>query len=62
MIASSKRIPEFDGLRGVAAIVVVVPHIVAAFMPVLFFGPGGWNSSVVARLLCDVAVFRDGFW
>ena len=41
MIASSKRIPEFDGLRGVAAIVVVVSHIVAAFMPVLCFGPEG---------------------
>jgi len=41
MIASSKRIPEFDGLRGVAAIVVVVSHIVAAFMPVLYFGPEG---------------------
>lgn len=37
----SKRIPEFDGLRGAAALVVVISHIMTGFVPALYFGSEG---------------------
>jgi peptidoglycan/LPS O-acetylase OafA/YrhL len=35
------RLPHLDGLRGVAAIVVVIAHLAAAFVPALYFGSQG---------------------
>ena len=41
MVSSLRRIPQFDGLRGIAALIVVVSHITAGFVPALYFGSEG---------------------
>lgn len=44
------RIVAFDGLRGVAAFIVIVSHFVLAFTPVWFTGTGapGWSGPDIA--------------
>jgi peptidoglycan/LPS O-acetylase OafA/YrhL len=41
MVFGARRLAHLDGLRGVAAIVVVISHIAAGFVPALFFGSEG---------------------
>lgn len=42
-ISSAQKIRYLDGLRGIAALVVVVHHFILAFYPALFFGSSAQN-------------------
>src|SRR4051812_33118012 len=45
----TQRIGALDGLRGLAAFGVVVSHLVAGFVPALYFGgaaAGAWQDEV----------------
>jgi peptidoglycan/LPS O-acetylase OafA/YrhL len=44
MDTKSDRIVHLDGLRGIAALVVVLSHIAAGFMPALYFGAEGQTA------------------
>lgn len=38
MAAASERIAHLDGLRGIAALIVILAHIAAGFVPAMYFG------------------------
>lgn len=44
---STNRIPQFDGLRGIAAVVVVTSHIITGFFPAYYFGSGSASEYLL---------------
>lgn len=53
----SSRITSLDGLRGIAAFIVVVSHLIAGFFPALFFGAEGNAGAAIQDAIAKSPLF-----
>jgi peptidoglycan/LPS O-acetylase OafA/YrhL len=55
--ATSSRVTFLDGLRGIAAFVVIVSHLIAGFFPALYFGAQGRTDAALMDAIATSPLF-----
>jgi peptidoglycan/LPS O-acetylase OafA/YrhL len=55
--AFSSRIASLDGLRGVAAFIVIISHLVVGFFPALYFGAEGHGGHAIQDAIAKSPLF-----
>ena len=55
--ATSARVTFLDGLRGIAAFVVIVSHLIAGFFPALYFGAEGRSGAELMDAISKSPLF-----
>lgn len=55
--APARRIASLDGLRGVAAFIVIISHLVVGFFPALYFGAEGHACKAVQDAIAKSPLF-----
>lgn len=53
----SSRVTSLDGLRGIAAFIVIISHLVAGFFPILYFGAEGRTDAALQDAIARSPLF-----